>query len=194
MYLLPVFLMILLLLLAFTYLPYEMSRDRRAIDRLRLASSIDAALATKITFFTVLAAVTVVTTYVVAGVFGHDLQPPTPSLFGIYLLTFLYAAAISLSITLLTDFSILGRVINVAVFFLVVALSNLVYPAGFFSSWGLDMARSMPTHYSMIIARSHMLKGSDPGTFLSWWGALVGFALVTLLVLKLSVEWYERGQ
>jgi len=190
-YLIPVFLMIVLMLLALTYLPYNMSRDQHVIDRLRLASSIEAALATKLAFFTPLAAVTVVTTYAIAGVFDYGLQLPSPSLFGIYLLTFLYTAAIGLSIMLLTDFSIVGRVINVVVFFFVIALSNLVYPAGFFSSWGRDIARSMPTHYSMIIARSHMLKGVDPGTFSDWWGLLGGFTLVTFVVLKLSTEWYK---
>jgi ABC-2 type transport system permease protein len=192
-YLLPSFLMIFLMLLAFAYVPYALVRERRALDRLRIESSVDAMLAAKFTFLVPLAAVSTLVVYVVGTLLGYPLQPISLPLVAAYLLTFLYLSVISVSITLLTGFSTTGRVVNVALFLVFVSISNLVYPAGFFSGWGRDVARMMPTHYSMIIARSHMLKGVDTGTFSEWWGPLVGFTLVTLLVLKLSVEWYKRG-
>ena len=135
--------------------------------------------------------VATVSMYAVGSLLGHSLQPLSLPAVGSYLLAFLYLSAISVSIMLLTGFSTLGRVINVVLLFAVISLSNLAYPAGFFSAWGRVAARVMPTHYSMIIARGHMLKGVDTGTFSDWWGPLLGFTLVTFLVLKLSAEWYK---
>ena len=65
-YLFPVFMMIFLLFLAFTYVPYNVAREQRAIDRLRLASSVDAMLATKFALF--------VPSVLVATV-DHDVDP-----------------------------------------------------------------------------------------------------------------------
>jgi ABC-2 type transport system permease protein len=192
-YLLPVFLMIFLMLVAFTYVPYNVANERSAIDRLRLESSVDAMLAAKFAVFIPFVVVSILSMYAVGRLLGHPIQPLSLPLLGTYLLAFLYLSAVSVSIMLLTGFSTLGRVVNVVVFFAVLALSNLMYPAGFFSAWGRDVARSMPTHYSMIIARGHMLKGVEAGTFSGWWGPLVGFTLVTFVVLKGSVEWYKRG-
>jgi ABC-2 type transport system permease protein len=192
-YLLPVFLMVLLMLVAFTYVPYNVANERSAIDRLRLESSVDAMLAAKFAVFVPFAFLVILAVYAAGTLLGHSLQPPSLPLLGAYILAFLYLSAISVSIMLLSGFSTLGRVVNVVVFFALLALSNLAYPAGFFSAWGREVARTMPTHYSMIIARSHMLKGVPAGTFADWWGPLVGFTLVTFLGLKLSVAWYERG-
>lgn len=190
-YLLPSFLMIFLMLLAFTYVPYVLVKERRALDRLRIESSIDAMLAAKLTYLLPLAAVAALVVYTVGVLLGFPLQPISLPLVGTYLLTFLYLSVISISITLLAGFSTTGRVLNVVFFLVLVSVSNLVYPAGFFSAWGRDVARLMPTHYSMIVARSHMLKDVDPGTFSDWLGPLVGFTFVTFLLLKLSTEWYK---
>lgn len=190
-YLLPSFLMIFLMLLAFTYVPYALIREQRALDRLRIESSLDAMLAAKLTSLVPLAAVSAFIVYAVGLLLGYPLQPISIPLVGAYLLTFVYLSAISVSITLLTDFSTAGRVANVALFLVLVSVSNLVYPAGFFSEWGREAARLMPTHYSMIVARSHMLKDVDPGTFSDWWLPLVGVTLGAFLVLKLSTGWYK---
>jgi len=194
-YLLPVFLMIFLMLFAFTYVPYNVAKERRAIDRLRMASSVDAMLAAKFVSFVPVVVVATLVVYAVGTLLGHSLQPLSVPLVGVYLLTFLYLSAISLAVVLLTDFSTTGRVLNVIILFVLLALSNLVYPAGFFSGWGREVSRSMPTHYSMIIARSHMLKGGvEPWAFADWWGWLGGFTLATFVVLKLATEWYKRGE
>jgi ABC-2 type transport system permease protein len=190
-YLLPSFLMIFLMLLAFAYVPYALVREQRALDRLRIESSVDAMLAAKFTTLLPLAAVSALVVYTVGILLGFPLQPISVPLVGTYLLAFLYLSVVSVSITLLTGFSTAGRVVNVVVFLVLMSVSNLVYPAGFFSAWGRNVARLMPTHYSMIIARSHMLKDVRAGTFSDWFGPLVGFTLVTFLLLKLSTEWYK---
>lgn len=192
-YLLPVFLMIFLMLVAFTYVPYNVANEQHAIDRLRLESSVDGMVAAKLALVVPLVIVPILVMYAVGSLLGHPLQPLSLPLLGTYLLTFLYLSAISVSVMLLTGFSTLGRVVNVVLFFAVLALSNLMYPAGFFSALGRDIARAMPTHYSMIIARGHMLKGVEAGTFSGWWWPLVGFTLVTFIALRGSIEWYERG-
>jgi len=189
---LPIFLMILVMLLAFTYVPYNVATEQGVIDRLRLDASVDSVLLAKFAFFTPLVLVTILTIYGVGAVLGYPLQPLSVPLVGAYLITFLYLSAISVAIMLLADFSTLGRVLNVVVFFLLVPLSNLAYPAGFFSELGLEIARSLPTHYAMIIARSHMLKGVETGTFTEWWGWLAGVTMGAFLLLKLTIEWYKR--
>jgi ABC-2 type transport system permease protein len=70
--------------------------------------------------------------------------------------------------------------------------SSLVYPVGFFSPLRAEIARQLPLHYSMIIARSLTLKGASITVFTDWVVGLLGFTLLTLLVLKGSVEYYER--
>lgn len=193
-YLLPIFLMLLIMLLAFTYLPYNVATEESVIDRLRQMSSLDTVLAAKFVFFTPLVLVAIVSVYGVGVLLDYPLEPLSIPLIGSYLLTFLYLSALSISVMLIADFSVLGRVLNVAIFFLIVLLSNLVYPAGFFSALGLDIARRMPTHYSMIIARSHMLKGSSPGTFSDWWLWLGGVTVASFMVLKLTIVWYTHKQ
>lgn len=191
-YLLPIFLMLLVMLFAFTYLPYTVATEEPVIDRLRLASSLESVLAAKIVFFLPIVLVTVLSVYGIGLALGYELDSISIPLVGGYLLTFLYLSGLSISVMLATGFSVLGRVINVALFLLVVILSNLVYPAGFFSAWGLEIARRMPTHYSMIIVRSHMLKGSAAGTFSDWWLWLVAVTLGSFAVVKLTIEWYRH--
>jgi len=193
-YLLPIFLMLLVMLLAFTYIPYNVATEESVIERLLIESSLDSVLAAKFLFFTPLVLLSILSVYGVGNVLEYQLEPISIPLVGSYLVTFLYLSAFSVSVMLVTDFSVLGRVLNVAIFFLVVLLSNLVYPAGFFSSWGLEIARTMPTHYSMIIARSHMLKGSAPGTFADWWVWLGGVTVGSFALLKLTIEWYEHTE
>jgi ABC-type polysaccharide/polyol phosphate export permease len=128
-----------------------------------------------------------------AAVLEFRVATLSPGALLVYPLTLLYLGAFASAVTVLSRFAAWGRLLNAAVMLVLFTFSGLVYPVGFFSAWGREAARSMPTHYSMIIARSHVLKGVDTGTFSDWWGPLVGFTLVTFLVLKLSAEWYKRG-
>ena len=191
-YLVPVFLMGIIMLFAFTYLPYNLAREADVLERLLVETSMDAVVATKILYMTLLMLVPISAFYAAALYLGYTVTFLSPAIIGIFLLTFVYLSAISASIMILTEFSTLGRFCNVAVMFGLLTFSSIVYPVGFFSPLRKEVARQIPLHYSMIIARSLTLKNLDIGLFTDWLLALCGFTLVTLLVLKLSIERYKR--
>ncbi|MFB6180100.1 MAG: ABC transporter permease [Halorientalis sp.] len=191
-YLVPVFLMGIIMLFAFTYLPYNLAREADVLERLLVESSMEAVVATKILYMTLLMLVPISAFYAAATYLGYTVSLLTPAIIGVFLLTFVYLSAISASIMILTDFSTLGRFCNVAVMFGLLTFSSMVYPVGFFSPLRKDIARHIPLHYSMIIARSLTLKDLSMAVFTDWLAALVGFTLVAILALKLSIERYKR--
>lgn len=193
-YLLPTFLMLLVMLVAFAYLPTTLANEEPVFDRLRMKSSLDALLAAKLVYFSGLVVVSILVVYLVGVAFGYGLEPLSLSAVGIYLLTFLYLAAVSTAIMLVTGFGTLGRILNVGIFFALVPTSNMAYPAGFFSPLSEAIARSNPLHYSTIVARSSLLKETGIGLFADWLALLVAFTLACLLVLKLAVTYYKRKQ
>lgn len=191
-YLVPVFLMGIIMLFAFTYLPYNLAREADVLERLLVETSMDAVVATKILYMTLLMLIPISAFYGAAEYLGYTVTFLSPAIIGIFLLTFVYLSAISASIMILTDFSTLGRFLNVAVMFALLTFSSIVYPVGFFSPLRKEIARQVPLHYSMIIARSLTLKDLSIGLFTDWVLALLGFTAVTVLVLKLSIERYKR--
>lgn len=193
-YLFPTFLMLVVMLVAFTYVPTALAAEERVFDRLRTKSSMDALLAAKLAFFLGLVAVSIVVASLVGYALGYALEPLSIAVFGVYLLTFLYLAAVSTAVMLVTGFATTGRVLNVALFFGLIIASNLAYPAGSFSPLSKAVARSNPLHYSMIIARSHLLKDVSLGLFADWFAGLVGVTVGCLVALKLSLAYYERVQ
>lgn len=193
-YLLPTFLMLLVMLVAFVYVPTTLATEEPVFDRLRMKSSLDAVLAAKLLYFMALVVVSILVVYAVGALLGYQLNTLSLSAAGVYLLTFLYLAAISTAIMLVTGFSTLGRVLNVGLFFMLIPGSNLAYPAGFFSPLSKSIARHNPLHYSGILTRSSLLKETGLGLFSDWLGLLVGFTIATLVVLKLAVVYYKQNQ
>lgn len=191
-YLLPVFLLGIVLLFAFAYLPYNLANEADVLDRLRVAASLDAVVVSKLLFVGGLVLVPIAAFHAVATYLGYSVTLLAPGAVGTYLLTFWYLAAISTTIMLLTDFSTFGRFLNVALLFGVVTFSSLVYPVGFFSALRREIARLVPLHYSMIVVRSTSLKNLDVTMFADWLALLVGFTVGTGIVLKLTIEWYKR--
>ncbi len=191
-YLLPVFLLGIVMLFAFTYLPYNLARERDVLDRLRVESSLDAVVATKIGYFAVLMLVPTVAFGAAAAYLNYSVTLFAPGAIAVLLLTFVYLAAISTSIMILTNFDTVGRFLNVAVLLAAITFSNLVYPVGFFSSVRREIARLIPLHYSMIVTRSLTLKDTPLAMYGDYVLGLVGFTAVSLLVLKLSIERYKR--
>jgi len=193
-YLLPTFLMIATMLVAFTYLPYTLAAESSVYDRLRVKTSIAQVVAAKLLFVTGLVVVALLAGYATGLAYGYTLEPLSPVAVLAYLLSFVALASLSTAVMFLTEFSNLGRIINVAVFFALVPLSNLAYPAGFFSPLSKAVARSNPLHYAMIVARSHLLKDVRVGLFADWLGWLVAWTAGCLVVLALSITYYERTQ
>jgi ABC-2 type transport system permease protein len=191
-YLLPVFLMTVVALFAFTYVPYNLAREAAVLDRLRVESSLEAVVGAKLLYFGGLLLVPVAVFQAVAALLGYTVAVLAPGTVLALALTFVPLAAISTAVMLLLRFGTLGRFVNVVLLLGTVALSGLVYPVGYFSPLRKAVVRVMPTHYAMIVARSTMLKGVGLAPFADWLGWLCVFALATLLALELSVIYYQR--
>jgi ABC-2 type transport system permease protein len=191
-YLLPVFLMGLLMLFAFTYVPYNLAREADVLERLLVEASLEEVILTKVAYFAGLMIFPILSFTAVATYLGYSVALLRPAAVAVFLLTFAYLTAISVSIMILTDFSTFGRFVNVAALFAAITFSSLVYPVGFFSPLRREVARLIPLHYSMIVTRSLTLKDVSVGLFADWLVVLVGFTAATALLVKLSIVRYER--
>ena len=191
-YLVPVFLMGFIGLLAFTYMPYHLAREADVLERLLVETSLDAVVGTKLLYMSLLTLAPIGAFYGVSVYLGYSVALLTPAIVGVTLLTFVYMSAISTSVMVLTDFSRVGRFLNVVIMAGFVTFSNIIYPVGFFSPLRKEIARHLPLHYSVVIARSLSLKDAAPGLVADWILGLVGFTALSLLLLKLSIEQYKR--
>jgi ABC-2 type transport system permease protein len=191
-YLVPVFLMGMLMLFAFTYVPYNLAQEADVLERLLVESSLEAVVLAKLGYFAVLMGVPVLGFTLTSAYLGYAVTLLHPVAIAVFLLTFCYLTAISTSIMILTKFSTFGRFLNVAALFAAITFSSLVYPVGFFSPLRREIARLIPLHYSMIITRSLTLKDVPTSLYADWLVLLVGFTALTGLLLKLSIVRYER--
>ncbi|QSG09652.1 ABC transporter permease [Halapricum desulfuricans] len=190
-YMLPTFLMLVVMLAAFVYLPTLLAREAHVLDRLRTKSSIQSVVAAKLLFVSVLIVVSIGVMYLVGVLLGYSLEPLSLIAVGVYLLTFLTLASLASAVSFVTRFSTAGRVSSVAIFLALIPLSNLAYPAGFFSPLSKTIARLNPLHYSMIIARTALLKESRVAVFADWLGVLLAITLACIGILTLSIRYYE---
>jgi len=191
-YLLPSFLMTLMIFFAFTYVPYTIRRDRVVLDRLRVESSLEAILGAKLLYMTSLMLVPILVFHVIATYYGYAIASFAPGAVFVLLLTFALLATISSTVVILTRFSGAGQFANLLAMLGLIALSGLAFPLGFFSPIRTQLARLLPTHYAMITVRSLMLKGSSVTAFRDWIIALVVLLLLALLGLKGSISYYRR--
>ncbi|MHB9285824.1 ABC transporter permease [Halobacteriales archaeon Cl-PHB] len=191
-YLVPIFLMGVIMLFAFTYVPYNLARESNALDRIRAESSLETLVTAKLVYFAALMLVPILVFQAAAGILGYAVSAVAIGPILIFLLTFVYLTALSMAIMVVTRFGTFGRFLNVVVLLGLIAFSGLAYPVGYFSPLRKELVRLIPTHYSMIVARSTMLKDVGLGLFTDWLVALVGVTLVTLAALKLSVVYYRR--
>ena len=190
-YLLSIMAMLFVVLVAFTYVPYNLARESAVIDRLRAEASLEAVLGSKLLYFTALLAIPLVVFQGAANYLGYTMAVLAPGSVLALALTFVFLSALSMAVMVLFRFSTMGRFLNVVFLLGVVGFSGLGYPVGYFSTLRKTVVRLMPTHHTMIVARSAMLKGLDLSVFTDWLLALGGFTLATLVVLKLSAVYYR---
>lgn len=193
-YLIPTFLMVLVMVLALAYLPYNLATEQVVLDRLRVEASLDAVIAGKLAFFGTLLCVPIAVFQTMSTEFGYGLAAVAPGALIVYLLTFVHLGAIGVAITLATRFSTFGRLLNLLVLFFLLGFSGLLYPAGFFSPLRRELIRLLPTHYAIVAARGFVLRGAAAGAYADWLVGLVGVTLLSLGVMKLAVVRYERAQ
>lgn len=191
-YLVPTFLFALLGVLAFAYLPYALVRDESVLDRVRVASSLEAYLAAKLLVFTLLAAVPVAVFAAVMAWLGYPVALLRPTAVAVALATFLAFGATAAAVTFLTGFSTAGRLANVLVLFAVLGLSGVAYPAGFFSPIRRELIRLAPTHYAAVLLRNAALKDLGAATYPTATAVLGGTVIATLALAELSLIYHRR--
>lgn len=191
-YLVPSFLVILVMLIALGYVPYNLAAERPVLDRVRIESSIEMLVASKLAFFGALLVVPMGVFQAASLYFGYQITiSPTTVLTS--LLLFLTLGAFGCAVALVTRFSTWGYLTNLLTLFALLLFSGLLYPAGFFSPVRREVVRLLPTHYTMIIVRGSTLRNAGIGDF-TWW--LVGLGLLGVLslgLLKGAIVVYERG-
>jgi ABC-2 type transport system permease protein len=192
-YLVPIVLLGLVMLLAFTFVPYALTSERRALDRLRLESSLEAVVGAKLLFFSALLLVPLAVFHLVLRAVGFDIAVLTPVTVLSTLLTFVALSAVAMAVVVLTRFTETGRLVNAVFLLFVLGFSGLAYPAGYFSALRKAVVRSMPTHYATVLVRSSMLRELPLSAFVDWLVGLAGVAALSLVVLELSIVYYRRS-
>jgi ABC-2 type transport system permease protein len=192
-YLLPSFLMTLMIFFAFTYVPYNIGRDEVVLDRLRVESSLEALLLSKLAYMTVLMLVPILVFHVIATYYGYAIDSFHPGAVFMLLLSFALMATVSATVVILTRFSGAGQFVNLLAMLGLIALSGLAFPLGFFSPIRTQIAQLLPTHYAMVVVRSLMLKGSSLTTFTDWIAGIVGLFALSLVALEGAIIYYRRS-
>lgn len=191
-YLVPIVLLGLFVLVAFTYVPSNLARERAVLDRVRLDSSLEALVGAKLVFFTVLMLLPIAVFHLVMQGLGYDISAIAPGTVLVLVLTFVTLASLAMAVVIATRFATVGRFVNVLLMLYVVGFSGLAYPAGYFSPLRKELIRATPTHYATILTRSSMLREMPIGAFIDWLVALGAVAVAALSLLELSIVAYRR--
>lgn len=191
-YLVPTFVMALLLVLSLAYLPYVLVREAAVVDRVRFESSLSAVVAGKVGTFTVLGVVPVVVAAGASAHIGYGISLLVPGAVLVFALTTLYTAAFGAAVAVLARFEPWGRLANLAALLFLFSFSGIVYPAGFFSVVRRELVRLVPLHYSMIAARSHVLRGASVGDLAVEYAIIGATTVAALALLWGSLRLYER--
>lgn len=192
-YLLPTFLFVLVLLVAFAYLPYNLASEEAAIDRLRLESSLVRVVATKLGVFTVLLVAPIAVFDFASRSLGTPVAFLRPSVLFVYALTFLAAATLAAAITVALRFSAWGRLANLAALLFCLAFSGLAYPRGFFSVARREFVTWLPTYHAIVAARGFTLRSQPLTAYTDTLLLLLGTLAVCCVLFVGSVRYYERG-
>jgi ABC-2 type transport system permease protein len=192
-YLVPIVLLGMVMLLSFTYVPHALASEHRALDRIRLESSVEALVGAKLLFLTGLMVLPLVVFHLVLGTLGFDVGALAPATVLTLLLTFVTLSAVAMAVVVATRFARTGRFVNALFLLFVLGFSGLAYPAGYFSPLRKAVVRGMPTHYATVLVRSSMLRELPMSAFADWLVGLAGVAVVALVVLELSIVYYRRS-
>ncbi len=191
-YLVPIFLMAITMLFAFTYVPYNLAAESNVLDRLRVEASLESVLWAKLVYFAALVFVPVLVFGAISHWLGYAVTPFAVGALLALLLSFVTLAAVSMAIMVVTRFSTLGRFLNVVLLLGLLGFSGLAYPVGYFSPLRKLVVQFVPVHYSMIVTRSSMLKDAPLSVYTDMLLGLTAVAVGAVLLLKLSAVYYRR--
>lgn len=192
-YLFPTFLMAVLIFFAFTYAPYSLARDGSVLDRLRVESSLESLVASKLVFLTTLMLVPVLVFGGVARWLGYTVDTLSPVAVGVLLLTFSSLATFAMAVVVATRFTGAGQFVNLLLLLGVAGGSAIDFPRGVVSSLRPAFAELSPVHYAMIAVRSLMLKSVPAAVYADMILVMVGLQILGLFALKGSIIHYRRS-
>lgn len=193
-YLVPTGLLAFVVVYALVYFPYHVQQERLVLDRLRTETRLDVVVASKLVFYGALLAGPTIVVGAVSSLLGYDVAATVPFTLGVLAVTFLYLAAGGLAVLFLLEFENAAIIVNLGLAFGVFALSSFVYPVGFFSPTRKAIARALPTHYSVILSRSAMLRDAPASLYADYLLWLVVAAAASLAALKGAIVLYEWRQ
>jgi len=193
-YLVPILLLGVVLLFAFTYVPYNLASERRAIERVRAEASLESLVASKLLFFTAVMAFPLGVFAAFVQLLNYNIVPLAVGTVLVVVLTFVALTAVSMSIMLLSRFTATGRFVGIVVLFGLFAFGGLIYPAGFFSPFRRTVVRAIPVHYAMITLRGEMLRTVPLSLYTDYVAVLAGSAAAGLVALKGSIVVYRRRE
>jgi ABC-2 type transport system permease protein len=192
-YLIPILLIGTLMLFAFTYVPYNLASESRAIERIRTESSLESLITAKLAYFTALMLIPIGVFGFVTWALGYTITPASIGLVAVLLLSFVAMTAVAMTIMLVTRFGTAGRFVCVIVMFGLLSFGGIIYPAGFFSPLRRSIVRSVPLHYTTIVTRGEMLRDVPLDLYTDYLLIIGGTTLAALLALKLGIVAYRRG-
>lgn len=192
-FMLPSALFALVVLYALVYLPYQVREERRVMDRLRTETSLELVVASKLLFYGALVVLPAATISAAARYFEYGFGALAPQTLLVLALTFLYLAAAGLAVLFFMRLRQAAVFVNLGLAIGALALSGLLYPVGFYSEVRKTIARSLPTHYSVVTLRGTMLRDAPLSLYGDYLGGLAASVLVAALLLGVSLRYYERG-
>ncbi len=191
-YLIPILFMIVVLIFAFGYIPFDLSREKYVINRLEIESSLEKVIATKITVYMLFMLVSLLIFQVSVHYLDYGINVFSPLSTFSFIITFLYLSMVSVSLMVATEFKAVGRYVSVILLFIVIMFSALLFPRGLFSGIRRRVAEILPTHYSMVMARSGMMKEAPNALYTEYIIMSLLTTLGALVLLKLSIIYYRR--
>ena len=191
-FLYPTFMMAMLIFFAFTYVPYSLSRDGSVLDRLRVETTLESLVASKLVFLTALMTVPLVMFAALGNYLKYDVGTLSPIPLLLLLLTFSSLASIAMAVTVVSRFSGSGQFVNLLLMLGVLGGSAIDFPRGVVSAIRPQVAELLPVHWGMVAARSLMLKDVSVGMYTDMILSLVGLQVLGLIALQGSIVYFRR--
>lgn len=192
-FMLPSALFALVVLYALVYLPYQVREERHVMDRLRTETRLETVVASKLLFYGALVFVPAATVSAAARYFEYGFGALGVETLLVLLLTFLYLGAAGLAVLFFMRLRQAAVFVDLGLAIGALTLSGLVYPVGFYSAVRKTIARSLPTHYSLVTLRGTMLRDAPLSLFADYIGILAASVVVGSAALVVSLRYYERG-
>lgn len=168
-YLIPTGTTLFVLVVGLLFVPYDIMTDRQVLDRIRHQSRLEAFVAAKLLFYTLMMGIVLAAVAIANVPMEYRVAPLRVETATAVGLLFLSTAAVGIGIGFLFGLDRTALFVNLALLIGLVGLGSLMYPVGFFSSTRMAIARTLPPHYLAIVIRGHLLRGDGFGLYADWY-------------------------